>query len=80
MRFPWRRKPKPATGPSPLQAELHEPHEINCRYCGPVTITDPEKHLASPEHRLAQVQAIAPKVAPDPNDPPAEYMEEAPRG
>lgn len=61
----WRKRqaaPVPATPPA-------EPKEMNCRYCGPV-LADPEQHLASPEHRLAQAMALSPTLGePDGDDP-----------
>ena len=69
MRFPWRKRAvDPASieqiqarpgpfDPAPLEPEP-EPREIVCKFCGPVTVTDPMAHLETAEHRLNQATAL----------------------
>ena len=68
MRFPWRKRAVATTmnpasieqiqaRPGPFDPEP-KPREIVCKFCGPVTVTDPMAHLETAEHRLNQATAL----------------------
>ena len=63
MRLRFWRKNHPLPAP-PVITPRPEPKNLDCRYCGRIH-ADPEEHLTSPEHRLAQAKALAPGDEPD---------------